>query len=243
MKKILLAILLVILGIIVAAILYLGYLGFIPGLRTLFGSDKPRDLGVTYTQEDYKSAYKKGGVDVKVKTKEVTPEKSMVVKGSHKVKKSFTNAEITAAINEHAGNWSYYPVSDVQVRVNDDGSGEVSGYLEKSHLEGYARATGISNETIEAAHPYFSALPDKIPVYVKVTAEVKNDAVNINFLDAEVLRLSVPGSIRSTVQGAVNGFVEDQLDAYDVTIKSGTLKNGAVEFDGTLSESIETYVE
>ena len=42
-----------ILVLVIAAILTAGYLGFVPGLSTIMGADKPKDLGITYTQDDF----------------------------------------------------------------------------------------------------------------------------------------------------------------------------------------------
>jgi len=42
----------IILLVVIAAVLVLGFLGFIPGVSALFGANKPRDLGVKYTEAD-----------------------------------------------------------------------------------------------------------------------------------------------------------------------------------------------
>jgi len=34
-------------ALVIIAVLVLGYLGFVPGVSNIFGSNKPRDLGVT----------------------------------------------------------------------------------------------------------------------------------------------------------------------------------------------------
>ena len=64
--KIFKLLLIILLIIVVGAVLLLGYLGFIPGLSTIFGSDKPRDLGVKYTYADYVSAAQKNKVKIAV---------------------------------------------------------------------------------------------------------------------------------------------------------------------------------
>lgn len=50
-----------ILILIIVVILLLGYLGFVPGVSAIFGSNKPRDLGITHTQADLDSAQTKLG--------------------------------------------------------------------------------------------------------------------------------------------------------------------------------------
>jgi len=56
MKKVLKIAGLILGGGILGIVLVLGYLGFIPGLSSLFGSDKARDLGVDYTEQNYQEA-------------------------------------------------------------------------------------------------------------------------------------------------------------------------------------------
>lgn len=41
--------------IVISIVGVLGYFGFIPGVSKIFGSDQPRDLGVTYSYADYTS--------------------------------------------------------------------------------------------------------------------------------------------------------------------------------------------
>ena len=46
---------------VLLVVLVLGYLGFMPGVSALFGSSTPKDLGVTYTAQDFASAHAKMG--------------------------------------------------------------------------------------------------------------------------------------------------------------------------------------
>lgn len=55
--------LIIIAVIILAIVLFLGYSGFIPGVSALFGSNKPRDLGVNYTETDRASAREKSQIE------------------------------------------------------------------------------------------------------------------------------------------------------------------------------------
>jgi len=48
--------------IIIVIVLGLGYLGFVPRVSKMLGSDKPRDLGIRYTEADLNSIISKNGV-------------------------------------------------------------------------------------------------------------------------------------------------------------------------------------
>ncbi|MEK7874346.1 MAG: hypothetical protein AAB502_10895, partial [Chloroflexota bacterium] len=46
---------------VVVAVLAGGYFGFVPSVSSIFGSNRPRDLGVRYTQADLQSLRGKTG--------------------------------------------------------------------------------------------------------------------------------------------------------------------------------------
>ena len=51
MKKILKLGGLILVIIVFGVVMVLGYLGFVPGLSSVFGSDKARDLGIEFTEQ------------------------------------------------------------------------------------------------------------------------------------------------------------------------------------------------
>lgn len=242
MKKVLLIIGLVIVALVIGVVLYVGYLGFIPAIASLLGSDQPRDLGITYTEQDYNSAVKKGKVEVKTAEGTKAPKKSFTIKGEQKVDTKFTSEEVTAAINEHVGNWEYYPVSQAQIRVNEDGTIEGSGMMVKSHLEGYARATGATDEQIEAARPYVERLPDQFPMYIHAKASATNSMPDLQLMSFEVGRLNLPGFAFEVVQGVANEWVAQRLDVFGVQIDSAGVEDGKIFFEGKLPDSIQTTI-
>ena len=54
--------LIVVLVLILIPTLVLGYLGFVPGVSAIMGSNRPRDLGVRYTEADLSSLMAKNGI-------------------------------------------------------------------------------------------------------------------------------------------------------------------------------------
>lgn len=244
MKKILVILAVLILLAAVGAVLYLGYLGFVPGLSGLFGSDKPRDLGVTYARADYDSADAKADVAIVVSKGNVPPEDSMVCTGAKQVTDSFSGAELTATINEHQGNWRYYPVSDVQLKIAADGSTQVSGMLRLDRLAGYAAATGASYANIKTVMDKFSLLAESVPFYLNATANVTNGLVDMRISSAEIGRAKIPQNLIDDHEGDINGFFTQQLSAFDgLSVKSLDFKDGQMNFDGTLPESVETFAD
>ena len=127
MKKLFKIIGIIIVIFIIGVVLFLGYLGFIPGVASLFGSDKPRDLGVTWSNDDYVAAHKLTKVEIKTATGQIPDKESIISYGSHAAKLSLTDAAITAIINTNSSNWKYFPVTNVQLKIAADGSAQISG--------------------------------------------------------------------------------------------------------------------
>ena len=85
MKKILLRVLIPILVIV----LIIGYLGFIPGISNLFGSNKPKDLVVKYTLADLESAKKKTNFKFTELNSNLPPKDSIIFNGKTTIKHNF----------------------------------------------------------------------------------------------------------------------------------------------------------
>lgn len=242
MKKVLLIILGIILGLIIAGVLVLGYLGFVPGLSSLFGSDKPRDLGVVYTSEDYSAAHAKTGVEISSLYGVISDKGSLVLDGSHPANLTLSSQELTAVINNNSGNWKYFPVSNVQVKIGENGSAEMSGVLHFDRLAGYAAATGANYADIKTAMDALKILPDALPFYIAAAPTVTNNTASMNISKVEFGRFPVPSNYFTDYAGPINGFFTQQLNAFPgFSAKSASFNGGKLNFDGTLSNKVTTY--
>ena len=152
--KVLLGMFIGVLAVLLVLVLVAGYFGFVPGVSSLFGSDKSRDLGVTYTSADYQSARQKGNIQRVNLPSNTPPEQSLKFSGQHAANINLTDNEVTALINEKS--WRYFPVHDAQVRFNADGTGEFSGILELDTLKDYAKARGYSEEDFKVVTDWVS---------------------------------------------------------------------------------------
>jgi hypothetical protein len=241
MKKILAVILTVILALIIGGVLYLGYLGFIPGLAALFGSDKPRDLGVAYSAADYTSADSKAQVKIETMPSAPSIKAGLVCLGQKPVINSFSGPELTAVINGHSGNWKYYPVSQAQLKINADGSAEVSALLHFDRLAGYAQATGMNYTAVETVLKKFYLSPATMPIYLAGTVSVANGQVNLALSKAEIGRANVPNSLSNKYSGAVNSFFSQQVNAFPgFYIEALDFQGGKMNFKGTMPETVRT---
>lgn len=229
---------------VIASVALLGYLGFLPGLSSVFGADKPRDLGVQYTERDVQSARSKVGSQNQDLPPGAAPKDSFKLSGQRQVNASFTQEELTALVNTRGKAWKYYPVSDSQVRVNSDGTLEYSGKVLVAHLDGFAQVLNMSAEERQSVKDYMSAFKIDPPIYVKASGSVINNKVtNLDIKDVNVGRLSVPSALLGDTN-RVASFLEGQRSvAQGLSVRSLNVEGGRVKFDGTVPAVVQTSKE
>ena len=63
--------------------------------------------------------------------------------GQKLIDTQITESELTALLNQPSTQWKNYPVSDVQIKINTDGSVEMTGKIIASRFEAYSEATNL----------------------------------------------------------------------------------------------------
>lgn len=244
-------------------VLFLGYLGFVPGLSAVMGTNKPRDLGISYSQEDLQQTHAKSQVVYQTLADNQEPTQTRQFSGSRPFTGEFSSAEITATLNNQP--WIHWPYRNLQVKFNGDGSAEVSGVLIKDKVPGYAAAIGIPSQAVEYAMKYIPADP---VFYVKGKAALTDNQVSLFEPQAfQIGRLSLPVNIflswgklnmadqvyaqdvgqlttdlakvsgkKSVIVGYINGRLNSAFGNFYA--KKAYFAEDKVVFDGTLSESI-----
>ena len=231
MKKLLVVILL--LFIVVVSIL--GYLGFVPIVSSVFGSNKPKNLGIKYTLEDKKTAVEKLGIKYDQLSAKETAEKGLVLKGSHPVDKLLTSQELTALADTRQKQVALFPFKNVQIRINTDNTIEGSAILEFNTALNYLLTLGVPLEQINQAVDKFKILRGELPVYLKVSGEVANNSSNVTVKSAEIARIPIPQSLVNKYGPSLNNLVEDIISQRrpNHDIKSLKVENGQVHFVGS----------
>lgn len=231
MKKILLILVVVL---VVVPVLVGGYFGLVPGVSAMFGSNKPRDLGVEASTADLESGNTKTGVELGTAIDGSL--KGFVYEGGHEVEMSLSGAEITAMANNSRlrGN----PFSQVQVRINKDGSGEASGYVDFGAAVEYAKALGFSSEQVDKALAKYPVPRTKLPFYVKLSSgSVHNDQISADVAKVELARVPVPGGIVEQAVPAALSFVESvYLSSDSIDIETLENREGQVYVKGVLPD-------
>ena len=222
-------------ALVIVVVLVLGYLGFVPGVSNIFGSNKPRDLGVTYTAADYASAHARNGTTHTVLPAGSVP--NIIFSGSHPVNTVYTQAEINALINNRQ--WSNYPLKNCQLKINPDNTVEFSGTLITDRLKGYETALNLGD--MSAILDYLKYLPGDPAFYAKGTVEVENgQVVNTDITEFKLGNITLTNQVQDNLQGITND-VYSEIAAYPgFSITTLKFSNGEVQFVGTLPDSART---
>ncbi|KKQ33277.1 MAG: hypothetical protein US48_C0017G0009 [Candidatus Levybacteria bacterium GW2011_GWA2_37_36] len=158
---------------IIATIVFgLGYMGYIPTIANLLGTNKPKDLGIRFTEQDRVEAHAKSGVEYGTLPATTSDELSIQRFGKHNVDTIWTSAQASALMNNRP--WKFWPYQNVQVKFNADGSAEVSGGLNKAVVPNYAAAIGIPKVAVEFA---MKLLPPNPVFYLKMKASLKDNQI------------------------------------------------------------------
>lgn len=261
MKKVLLFLLILFLLFILGVVFVFGYLGYIPGLSKLLGAETPRDLGVKYTEEDRTAARAKSKVEYTILPETTAITKSYQLIGTRKITASWNSQEMTALMNNRP--WKYWPIKDVQLKVNDDGTAEMSGVVIKDKLIGYGQAIGVPEEVITTVVNF---LPPTPTFYLKAKTSLEENKVKdfeiqsvylgkmplpvdtlMSLLDRKVVSPAYaanPVSELSKYQGkreAIINFINDKLASLTgFYAKKAYFDDGKLQFDGNLSEKMAT---
>lgn len=235
----------------------LGYLGFIPGLSSLMGVNKPKNLGILFSDSDLKSARAKSQISYGALPDTTPIEQSIQRSGKRAASISFTSEELTALLNNRP--WKYWPIKDAQLKINQDGSAELSCLVIKEKLKGFAIANGIPPKAVDMG---LKLIPEDPAVYVKASTALTDNHVSQFDIQSltlgriplpvnKLLAIAIP-KIFTTVYAEdtisslskysgkkqiIINFINERINLIPgFYAKKAYFKEGKLFFDGTLSE-------
>lgn len=197
MKKALTILGILLLLVILAGVVVLGYLGIIKLPGDLFKISKPIDLGVTSSQEEYQAFIEKTQSQVlpydqaSAQLKATNP--YIVFTEPKDYEAIFTSSEISSRINYAP--WTSMPSKNVQVKFSDGGLIEVSGNLITANLRSFATAAGnggYSEEDVEKGLDWLNKLASDPSFYIKTTAEITNNQLTLDTQSIKINRMPIP---------------------------------------------------
>jgi len=198
-----------------------------------FFNSSPRDLGVKYTDADRALAYTNNGVESLIITPIQNDPRGMKYEGKKDIKTTFTSAEITALNNSVT--WINYPVSNVQIKINPDGTGEASGVLDIKKILSWVSFTHPVAEIEAKVNEYKIGFNPSF--YLKGGVSVVNNKVTLTPQTIEVGRFVIPQNIVADNKSNVENFIEDRINYVpNFYVKSLNLDGGKVNIDATVPE-------
>lgn len=220
MKKLLLFLLILLL----IPVGVLTYLGLVPSLSPYV--TKPIDLGIK-TDKSLVSAFES-------KYGEQNPT------GKVKLDVNLTSEEITSIFAVWEDRDVYFPLKNVQVRFNADGTGEASGYLKIGTAISLAKNLGYSDQDIEKGKEYIKYVSGDLPFYVKGKGGMTSNQLSINPSTFRIGRVTVPDSITSPAAKAVGDMIQRRIKQIGgADIQSANFKSGSFHLLGTVPATIK----
>lgn len=211
-----------------------GYFGLIPSVSNMLGTNKPKDLGVKYANIDVMKLHDRVGAKTVI-TKELTgpgAETGIMFEGEKPAKYSIGSDELTALANSP---WKYIPVTNVQIKIAQDGTVETSAMLRADRVINFAKSLGFSQEQINDAIKEYKIPVTNIPVYAKGNFSVTDGKVEISAQKAEVGRVPLPAALIGQITPAITSGVESVITSFPgFSIKNLSFSNGKMNFEGTV---------
>lgn len=222
-----------------ALVLVVVALGFIfPGLVWT------RSLGVRYTQTNYNSI-----IDKLNYTKDATPTGdsadlyNYVYGEPTNVDTELTSEELTAFFNENRP--SYYPLKNVQIKINEDGSIEVAAAANVDYFLNDLLGGKYTREQIQNEIPALGLLPDNVNIYLKFTGSITNNISTIYIDLATVQGIEIPSNYTNSssainvIESSLNDFIAKLNTETGTNFESLTVQNGVLKFKGSVPSSLE----
>ncbi len=230
-----------ILFVVGAGALIAGYLGFIPAISKLLGTDKPRDLGVKYANINVMKVHDYIGTKTTI-TKDVSGSGAgagLLFEGSKPAKYSLTGEELTALANSP---WKYFPFSDVQIKIDPDGTVEASAMLRTDRIINFAKSLNFNEKEISDAIQKFKIPVSNTPVYAKGNFSVEEGKAKINPQNIEIGKASLPLSVIEKIIPQITDGVNSIIKSFPgFYIKNLTFSEGKMNFEGTVPAKQTIY--
>jgi hypothetical protein len=205
-------------------------LGLVPGLSPLVGAGQ-KDLGIKVTSADSAAVLAKLGTQVVS-----TTSGDFKLEGKKDVALSLDSKELSANSNNKV--WKNYPLKNVQIRINSDGTVEGSAILVVSKLMPYAVALGYSESQIKDAMNQYHIPQVEVPIYLMGKGSVINDKVSVEAQVAKIGAIALPSDILAKGNDEAQSVLDDVISKHSANFhaESLTFSDGKMNFKGYLPE-------
>jgi hypothetical protein len=151
-----------------------------------------------------------------------------------------TSEEITAVFTLWQEKDKNFPLRDVQVKFNNDGTAEATGYLKIGNAINLAKNLGYSESDIEKGKKYIKYVSGDLPFYVAGTGNMINNTISLNPSNFQIGKVTVPEAITTSATALVEDMIKRRINQIGgADIKEASIKSGAFHLQGTIPESIQ----
>jgi len=207
-----------------------GYFNLIPKAATFMGTNRSKDLGITYNEGDVKKLSEKSGI---TSTTLLPTSEIPTYSGSKELEISLNSKDLTAWARDKG--WKNYPVKNAQIKINNNGSVEASAIIVTDKLAKWISSTGGNAKIVETIKSKLPVKLSELPVYAKGTAQVTNNEVTINFDKVSVANIPVPGNLLSDNKDYIESFIEERMKYVSgLYVESLKFESGEMQFKGTV---------
>ncbi|HUB93372.1 MAG TPA: hypothetical protein VMB52_02610 [Verrucomicrobiae bacterium] len=225
----------ILLLLIIVPVLFLSWLGLVPGLSNLMSSNNQRNLGVRFTQQSLTSFEQQTPLTFKndalapVNPAD-TSEKQVLAQPVNVQDVTLGQDEVTALLNSN--HWSWMPIDNIQVRFGN-GTVELSGLVRTDHLnafENYIANGKPLNSNVTRLINWSEHFRNNAPIYIKLQTFSVDNFVSYKLEQVQVGRFTIPIRWISSSLGQVNGA---DIKTTDLQIQRAYLTEGELHFSGT----------
>ena len=217
-------------SVVVLALLAAVLVQVAPGLLT--NGLSPKDLGVKWTDEDYKNVVEKCGVAFD--TAPAGTDRSKIINrysGNRQIDWTITESELTALLNGGTKP-GYWPVSRAQVKLHAGGVVEGSCMVNPAKLMTYPV---IKNSLPQEIIRYVSGIPFEMPVYFKATVSFTGPKqADVTLLEINASGMALTDMAANEQANLIVESIIGQLlaEAEPVNIESFETAEGSIRLRG-----------
>lgn len=233
MKKFLLILFIILLILVGIA----AYLGFVPGLSNTFV--RRVDLGIENDPQLDIDLMNKVGLQFNIPEEEFPTDKEIIYEGELEIEESLTSEQVTSILNSVRKEYASVPFSNVQIRINDDGTSEASFDLDIQTTINEAKKLGYTDKQIEQGKQYLGVLGDSVYIYTKLSFKIVDNELAVDPYVFRIQNFNVPADITKMVADVGSDAIEDRLSKVtNLDIKSLKQEGNKLHFSGTIPQSV-----
>ncbi len=199
-------------------VLTVGYLGFIPGVSDVMGTNKPIDLGVVYSSTDLNSIKEK-------LTKISTASKPTQVQ--------LTSNELTALLVDQAEISDSIPIQQPQVKVTETGI-QVSGVLDVEKFRKISETSEISASLKSRIDTAVNLVKTNPSIYMDISLSIQDGELQTMINQAKIGQISIPMEQLKSNAGLLTKELKQALDSSGVKIQNLKAVDGKIDIQSYL---------